>query len=422
MAKAHAGSFTGALGFPLAIDYQDILFPLEKHRWSNRGHSPSIEVCGSELDDKFGMVLTFNSARTNGMGAIALDQTKSINLYKPFFTNSGTINVVQGSMTAPFRPLNANGLIIAKHTALTNDSYCGMQDESGVQIFNGSTSKLPISAGQPITFSIWAKGDKGGETAEIMIFDYPGDTAYYGGYAPQNAMITLTNYWKKYSITQTAARANSTRCWGRVDVEQSGAVVYWTAPQIEAKAYATAFVPGAQSGNSSLTYPNFPFPTQAFTVNCWVRLHGKMTGGAYQPVFEMNNGGHQRQRVLFMFSNDLQQINYWSSDANSEISGGYSYNFVPGNWYMLSFSFNGSRYRMYINGNLVTESASTIIPSFQSGAALSIGGRHWGTLEGAMADFLVSPREWNPSEIEAVYDSGTRLVDPYNYIETRWYL
>jgi hypothetical protein len=187
--------------------------------------------------------------------------------------------------------------------------------------------------------------------------------------------------------------------------------------QVEQKGFATSFVSGNR-GNGYLSYPKELINYNSFTINCWINLNtlSGSSGGIYQPVIEVCSSGHALNRLLLMYDKSSTKLTAWAADNSNEIVLGTSSGIFQANkWYMITYSFDGATYKIYINGVLNASQASNIVAVPDSSATINVGGRYWGQLNGIIDDLIIDTKAVSDEEILARFISGQPMYNPYDY-------
>jgi YD repeat-containing protein len=118
---------------------------------------------------------------------------------------------------------------VIKHTANGNDSQTMSYDANNVSYITASSEKVAVSPGCTMSFSVWAKGNKGGENIQLFIFEYDADGGVFTKASAKS--YTVTKDWVKYTFTYTLS-ATAKWAWCRLDNDIAGNIVYWCDPQL----------------------------------------------------------------------------------------------------------------------------------------------------------------------------------------------
>ncbi|MCL6613768.1 MAG: discoidin domain-containing protein, partial [Firmicutes bacterium] len=118
---------------------------------------------------------------------------------------------------------------VIKHTATKDDSYIAAVDAGGTNYNTCTNAKLAVAGGTPVTISVWARGEKGGEAIELVLFEYPGPVA--SGRILASKVFNITADWQEYSLTAVTG-TNAVATWGRLDNNLKDQVVYWCDPRL----------------------------------------------------------------------------------------------------------------------------------------------------------------------------------------------
>lgn len=390
-----SGSLMGHLGSFETPSDQTATFSRSSVAYKSDGAQVAANVPRFEAG-KFGKAWFGEEGTTN---ALSYAFTSDANLLQYFTdTHSGSSVTIDSAQTPP-----VSGQKVVKHYAGVNDSFIWANDANGVGYGTASTAKLAVTGGSYVTFSIWAKGQNGGEQIEIYIFDYASDTGDSRVRKAQTFIIT--NTWQRYIVTvQTASDA--VRAWARVDNNLAGQTVYWCTPQLENKAYVTSFTPATRSPET-LTIPTAGvLNSQEGTVEMRLyvnpahrdpssvrRFFGHLPGpgNSNRITMQHNNGPHW----LFSIGNangDTHSL----SIADSDVADG---------WRLFTMKWGVSEFAVYVDG---VKKAFLLNPTYLPSAVgqnINISGNTNSLID----DLRISSRARTDAEISAAYNSNQPL-------------
>ncbi|NLG84927.1 MAG: hypothetical protein GX493_10060, partial [Firmicutes bacterium] len=118
---------------------------------------------------------------------------------------------------------------VIEHIATKDDSYISAVDAGGTNYNTCTNAKLAVAGGTPVTISVWARGERGGEAIELLLFEYPGPAA--SGRILASKVFNITAEWREYSLTAVTG-TNAVAAWGRLDNDRKDQVVYWCDPRL----------------------------------------------------------------------------------------------------------------------------------------------------------------------------------------------
>jgi hypothetical protein len=151
--------------------------------------------------------------------------------------------------------------------------------------------------------------------------------------------------------------------------------------------------------------------TGNITLTCWVKPDAV---GAVRTIFGRDDSTN---RNYFFMCNSSNQFNF-SCFGLTDTTVLSSTTFSAGNWYHLIGTYDGARLKLYINGVLETNEASTgtinnTDVSFTIGARESGMDRHW---DGGIANVGVWSKALSSTEVSAIYTLGRHgnLLDSYS--------
>jgi len=355
---------------------------------------------------KFGQAIMVEEETTNALSYAFTSDTKLLQYYYLNFTgiqdsSSVTIDATQ---TPPL-----SGQKVVKHYAAVNGSYIMAKDAYGVFYDAASTAKLAVTGGSYVTFSIWAKGQNGGEQIKIYIFDYASDTGSFR--VRKNQTFTITNTWQRYVVTvQTASDA--VRAWARVDNNLAGQTVYWCAPQLENEAYATSFTPSTRSPET-LTIPTAGvLNPQEGTVEFWVYVPEFWKQGIpyWRRIWGIGRNARAGMYVLYYYPNTGKiHFTIYNSSGVAQI---ISVDKPTVGWHFFAAKWSASEMALFIDGVKVGSIANPSLPSSFADTVISIGCRPdspYDNVNTLIDDLRISNRARTDEEIAAAYQSGQPL-------------
>jgi hypothetical protein len=126
------------------------------------------------------------------------------------------------------------------------------------------------------------------------------------------------------------------------------------------------------AGTDGLTYANSSndliFPTQHFTIECVVNTTTTAAGTAFV-MGVWYSGAGRSWRIIRSGSTYQFQVSTTGSDVITVLTGG---TITANNWLNLAVDFDGTTYRMYINGPMVA-SSTTLHTMYSSPYVMSVG-------------------------------------------------
>lgn len=351
---------------------------------------------------KFGQAIMVEEGTTNALSYAFASDTNLLQCFTDI--HSGSSVTIDTTQTPP-----VSGQKVVKHYAAVNDSFIEAKDANGVSYTAASTAKLAITGGAHVTCTIWAKGQNGGEQIEIFIFDYASDTGSFRVRKAQSFIIT--NTWQRYVVTiQTASDA--VRAWMRVDNNLAGQTVYWCAPQLESKAYATSFI-------SSTRFPEtLTIPTagvlnpQEGTVECWVYITPTLgVARKNSVVFIAHKLGTQ---IISLFHRNSKGENTWAiytKDASGSTSVVDVPNSLATGWRACALKWTGYRISLLLDGAEVAYINNPKLPTEFEELVIGVwydkSTSFWNSF---IDDLRISSRARTDEEIAAAYQSGLPLA------------
>ena len=390
---AHGRSTLGLSGdYLIPVDYHDRFFPFYWNKISGRGDEPILDVATIVPDKRFGKVVAVEEETTN--------------LFRnPDFSDGTT------------------GWQIYNSTTEVKDGYLEITRN---RVYGGIWQGVSVKAGITYTMSYWYKHISGSSLMgghidghSTMVTRLRIDKGPWVGGTVINCPDD--NEWHLIEVQHTPTSDNSNARFyiqpGRGVTDDTVTVGHIRigdgfGVQIEEKNWATSFTVGSRS-RGSLTYQQSLFTPHEFTISTWFKVNTLKS--RYQPIVEVCSSMHQHNRLLVMVENNALN-NVSVRFGNSTVNEYFSSNFVPeiDKWHMLTLTYNGTTYILYADGKEVGRKNGPMVTPLPN-ATVNIGGRHWGILDGHLANFLISPRAAHPDEIEAWHEYGKAFYDPYSY-------
>ena len=194
--------------------------------------------------------------------------------------------------------------------------------------------------------------------------------------------------------------------------------------------FPTSFVTG-RNGGQAVNIPNagglkaiisnLPLGNSARTVATWIKFNQyNPTGGSY--IFSYGNAVNGQAFGLTMnYNNGLEQYN-WGAGYSVIVTINDNSNvfFNNGQWYHLVTSYDGTKVKIYMNGNLIKTQTLAINTSnsvnnlFKIGATPSTSSG--GTLNAAIDDLQIFDVALTGAQVNSLY-SGTLATDDLSNIK-----
>ena len=162
---------------------------------------------------------------------------------------------------------------------------------------------------------------------------------------------------------------------------------------------------GFNGGTSIINHgaTNFPTGGNPRTFNFWFNAKDFLAGGSF--LFFYGQATAQHMQMMYVTANDAF-YNGHSNDYNENFS------FSVDTWYMVTYTFDGTTAKIYVNGNLLGAGSNRSDWATQAGAG-SFGNNASGQINGAMDEIGVWSRVLDSDEISALYNGGDGLQYPF---------
>jgi hypothetical protein len=238
--------------------------------------------------------------------------------------------------------------------------------------------------------------------------------ATFTGWAKQVCMITNTHTDKiRFSGT-----------WFFLDYGFTSGTCYWSMPQLEYREWATSYVKGSRPVGK-LWYPKELINPAAFTIGCWFNIphmHTAVTNNAgiqgswYHPIIEMATPTISSSSIRIVAG--PQPSPYLRKLAIQGIVGSTSSFVVQDNtWYHLICTYDGTTYKVYVDGTQQIATTGTVITPGSS-EVLMVGGGYYGKPNIMIDELRIESRAISADEAAAWAASGLH----YNYLDYSQYV
>lgn len=241
---------------------------------------------------------------------------------------------------------------------------------AGQGIFTGGTgtgSRIPAAAATPYTYSVWLKGNAGGETVKLQLQWYDSTPATLTAAASN---VTLTTSWVRYSITATSP-ANTAFVYPVV-ITQASATATWfvDAAQFEQKSIATPYVEtnGATSSRSAARVQG---DGSVFNgTQGWVAFRtvigfasSATLSGVNANFFTHNNGDNLRWLAVYFDATLVKWVARRGNGTGAQDLAQVAQTFSAGDAITVVASWTATTISASVNGAAFSATASTNIPT-----------------------------------------------------------
>ena len=234
---------------------------------------------------------------------------------------------------------------------------------------NGRLEKqVSTSSGTVYTFSVWLKN-----------IDISDPTQIYLGFSQtsQGEHITITNEWKRYSVTITADASNE---YPRINSDLAGSLLAYGA-QFEASNYMTSLIPTQGSAvtrsadSCSQTVPDGVIGQTEGTLLVDFNFNGDISGN--RSVAILSSGGSADFIASFIFNN----LFYARIRANNgSVIDVTKSNLTSGN-HKIAIAYASNDLTFYLDGNIVGQNTSASVSFGSELSTIKIGESTSGTAE-----------------------------------------
>jgi hypothetical protein len=229
-------------------------------------------------------------------------------------------------------------------------------------------------------------------------------------------LTNLVEYWKLDESSGNAAGSV-----GAVTLTNNNTVGYATGKINNGADF------GALNTNKYLdSSNNLGINGTSISINLWVKVDTQPTVGQFQHFFVQGHSTSKTVNFIRYYNSGGTNYVQFSRGKNDVAENEYSHamTLTTGVWYMLTYTYDGTTIRAYINATLVGSVAAsgsgTGVNAFINGVRL---GRHTLTtggdyIKGMEDEVAVWSREIILSEITALYNSGLGLPYPLGIVIT----
>ena len=161
---------------------------------------------------------------------------------------------------------------------------------------------------------------------------------------------------------------------------------------------------GSESAQGNISQV-FPSMTQ-FTVSAWIKPSS--FAPAYQSVFQLTGNSSGRLVYIDLRNSGDAHLDYFSGGlyCSADTVGGL----LAGQWQNLTFSYNGSSVKAYINGKQATlhniANTGCVVSDYPAGA-IQVGNGPGGFFTGSIDDVTVYTQALSDAEVGSIYAEGS---------------
>ncbi len=405
MSQSHKGS---------RLLIQDVVYavPFESAHF-NFNHDEMGIGNGELIKPLTGSVYTMNPLEGKFGGGVAIDEytynyqaDRPLNAYNNYATDKQAVASIS---VLSEETLFGSPIYRLSYQPISGTAVASVQTEywkHGIHLAMGTT----LTSGNTFMSSIYWRTSK----SDVSVSGIPSNI---GGWIEKGTRQQANGGWNR-SFMAWSGNADRTdnKYWGfKSPSAQANEVIVidWACPQLEKKTFATSFVNGARDYEGLLSYPRELFNPSSFTVNMWVKwghLHER-----YNSLFGCNTDSSNR----FLWMLDLQangkKLAIWANRPNGSLYNTSSHVPDVGKWYMYTVTFDGAKYRQFVNGELVGSVDSTLITTPSNTATLSVGSSIHGAGNGFFDEVLILPKSVEDEEVYSWFIAGTPFYNPFDY-------
>ncbi len=146
-------------------------------------------------------------------------------------------------------------------------------------------------------------------------------------------------------------------------------------------------------------------PGNSFTYEAWIRWEGE-TGWGKTIIYVGNNSTYDYKMWLFVGSStsDSANLGYYVYTKSGRVGGYTGYMIKNGSWYYVVLTSDGSKIKLYVNGNLVN-SSSLPAGTVKSDYVTAIGGAPgYPSFGGIIDEVYIWNRALTPQEIKERFE------------------
>lgn len=172
---------------------------------------------------------------------------------------------------------------------------------------------------------------------------------------------------------------------------------------------------GAQFGTSGnkIALNHSALNLSAYTVNMWINT--AWTGATREVIYSRGNTWANGQGVNFFLSDSSPKnisVHQGGAYTGSVLLADASADIPVNTWVMLTFTYNGTTIKFYING-VLKGSANRGYNSSTQESRLGLRGDGTDYYRGKMDDVGIWSRAISDSEVVALYNNGAGLTHPF---------
>ena len=191
--------------------------------------------------------------------------------------------------------------------------------------------------------------------------------------------------------------------------------------------YDVTLIEGGKFGKAvsnvgqKLHYDKSVLPLSTFTMSGWFKpilIHTEQAGNAgingnwWFPLIELATPTNTS--CVFSLSVEPDQGPTYNRRLKLQgaLTGGGSTQLSNGVWYLVTVTFDGARYKVYLNGELEMNIANSTVLAPTAASVLMVGGGFYGKPNVVIDDFVVSSNAFTQEEIRAIYTLQQPMRDP----------
>jgi len=407
--SAHRDTLNILKGYPAVIASEDLLFSFD-------ATTVGIDGNGHKMYPDDAIVTMRNLIGRFGQSSVTVEQD-----VHNFITDSGFTSPTGFSMNWDTTPaggtinedLKPQPFLDADENAAGQEGFGSQTAQIWSQNFISGTDE--IEASDKLVQSCWVKTD----ATAVRFSVYSTQTGHH-----YDDYITLEKdiWYYIESVTPYIIQEADLASGGQIrefhiETSANATKLYIFHPQTEIGDFATSWTIMSRT-EGALIYSNSYFSTGQFTIGGWFCI--KNFRGNQNALFSICDDYGALLRFIAYTDNTSSNelIIKGSNRALQLIDISTSYNVAENTWFHIILTFDGIKYKLYINGALNNTTVESRKFEFMPAAKLYLG--TWfdqDFLNGYVNEFIISARVFGARLIEQIHVNEMPFYNPYFHIQ-----
>lgn len=398
---AHRDALPTVKGYPVVVAPEDLLLPLDGGTIGIDGAAHRIQTEEEEITTKYDWGVWGQST----VGVERATTNLVTDTGAQVFNTNWTITPAGGDTTDEEKP---NGFQGTTQETMFHDSIGG----ATATLYSDNFTSVP-QAGDSLMQSCWIRTD-----ATYVRFSYYSDQTghhYTSNIAIENERWAFQEA-EVYEVQSADVASGGQFRQFYIETAPNATYLYVFRPQLEVGDFATTFVDGSRPVGKLIYTSSYVFPP-SFTIMGWFYIwhHNSDTNALFSIC---SNAGAFNRLVAYSDATQSDKLIIKGSNATDELLNiTTDYEVPEATWFHFAITFDGTTYRIYING---VEEADKVEPrqiNFLQTSNLYLGtffDQH--IMNGYINDFLITSRVFSEIYINDIAVNEMPIYNPFYYI------